>query len=83
MKEFKIAKDNSLTYIINEVVVSIRNILRRYPSKWMFDQCLPEMCVENEKFTEPEAKAAFFWLVGEFSAYITSPWEILKARSDK
>ena len=83
MKEFRIAKENSLSYIVNEVVVGIKNILRKYPNKWMFDQCLPEMCSENEKFNEPEAKAAFFWMLGEFGSYITSPWEILKARSEK
>eukprot|EP01017_Pseudomicrothorax_dubius_P006876 TRINITY_DN12044_c0_g1_i3.p1 TRINITY_DN12044_c0_g1~~TRINITY_DN12044_c0_g1_i3.p1 ORF type:complete len:729 (+),score=240.91 TRINITY_DN12044_c0_g1_i3:631-2817(+) len=63
-------ENNRAPHAIQEVVVCVANILRKYPQKFDAEQCLNEVMKAHELITEPEAKASFIWLLGEYAENI-------------
>lgn len=54
------------THVIDEIMLGMEKIYRKYPYKWKFDSSLQELSTHFNKVYEPKAKAAVFWIIGEF-----------------
>ncbi|ANB12084.1 Apl2p [Sugiyamaella lignohabitans] len=70
--------DNNKTnnYVIQEVVIEIRDILRRY--KNAFEGAIPVLCQNIDDIEEPEARAAMIWILGEYAHKIDNAGTILE-----
>jgi AP-1 complex subunit beta-1 len=68
--------DNKASYVIQEVVIQIRDILRRYKT---FEGAIPILCQNIEDIDEPEARAAMIWILGEYADKIDSADTILES----
>jgi hypothetical protein len=49
--------------IIQESVVVIKDIFRKYPNR--YEGLFPELCTHIKTIDEPEARASFVWILGE------------------
>ncbi|EPX71593.1 AP-2 adaptor complex subunit Apl1 [Schizosaccharomyces octosporus yFS286] len=60
--------NTKISYVIQEAAIVIRDILRKYPTRYKY---LISILLKNmEFFDEPEAKAAFIWLLGHYAESI-------------
>lgn len=67
--------DNKINYVIQEVVINVKDILRRYKS---FEGCISVLCQNLEEIDEPEAKAAIIWILGEYADKIENAGQIIE-----
>lgn len=67
--------ETKITYVVQEVVVVIRDIFRRYPNK--YESIIPTLCASMDDLTEPEAKGAIVWIVGHYADRIDNAVELL------
>ncbi|CAN6629168.1 AP-1 complex subunit beta-1 [Trichomonascus vanleenenianus] len=65
---------NKVNYVIQEVVITMKDILRRYKQ---FDRFIPYLLQNVDEIDEPEARAALVWLLGEYAEKIDSAAELL------
>lgn len=56
--------DNKISYIDQEVMIVMRDILRKYS---VFEDAIPRLCDSIEEIDEPESRAAIVWILGEYS----------------
>lgn len=56
--------DNKVSYVTQEVVIVIRDILRKYP---VFEDAIPRVCDSIEEIEESEARASIVWILGEYA----------------
>eukprot|EP00708_Paratrimastix_pyriformis_P002060 GAFH01000798.1.p2 GENE.GAFH01000798.1~~GAFH01000798.1.p2 ORF type:complete len:944 (-),score=481.64 GAFH01000798.1:68-2701(-) len=69
--------DNSqVNYVVQESIVVIRDIFRKYPHK--YEGIIVKLCDKLESLDEPEAKAAMIWILGEYSDRIENPDQIFE-----
>lgn len=68
--------DNKANFVVQEVVIELRDILRKY--KNTFVQAIPYVCNNLEDIEEPEARAAAVWIIGEYSPKIPNAVELLQ-----
>lgn len=66
-------------YVVQEVIVVMRDILRKYRR---FEGALPVLCGSIEEIDEPESQAAMVWILGEYAERIDNVGEILKGYVD-
>ncbi|KAF5097044.1 hypothetical protein D0Z03_001498 [Geotrichum reessii] len=66
--------DNKANYVVQEVVVVVKDILRKYKH---FDAAIPALCQNMDDFDEPEARAAIVWIMGEYAEKIENAGDIL------
>lgn len=66
---------SKINYVVQETVVVIRDIFRRYPNK--YTSVIVPMCAVLELLDEPEAKASMIWVVGEYCDVIDNAGELL------
>ncbi|KAF5103925.1 hypothetical protein DV451_001153 [Geotrichum candidum] len=66
--------DNKANYVVQEVVVVVKDILRKYKN---FDAAIPALCQNMDDFDEPEARAAIVWIMGEYAEKIDNAGDIL------
>lgn len=64
-----------ISYVVQEVIVVAKNILRRYPDR--FENIIPALCENIENLIDSDAKAAVIWIVGEYSQRIVNAVPIL------
>jgi len=50
---------------LQEAIIAASKILRKYPKK--HDTLLKDICAQIKRIDEPESKAAFIWILGEFA----------------
>jgi len=55
--------------------VVAKDIFRKFPSK--YDGLTKDLCSRISEYTEPEAKAAFIWVVGEYAEIIEKSEELI------
>lgn len=67
--------ETKITYVIQEVVVVIRDIFRRYPNK--YETVIPTLCENMDELTEPESKSAIVWIIGHYADRIDNAVELL------
>jgi len=69
-------------YVIEEGTTALSEILRHYPSV-MTDTFLKEAITKIKNVTEPEAKAGFAWILGQYNDRIEDAGELIKELSDE
>ncbi|KAF7974417.1 hypothetical protein HWV62_38300 [Athelia sp. TMB] len=64
-----------VSYVVQEAVVVMKDIFRRYPST--YEGVIPTLCANLEELDEPEAKASLIWIIGEYADKIDNADELL------
>ncbi|GJJ09300.1 hypothetical protein Clacol_003522 [Clathrus columnatus] len=64
-----------VTYVVQEAVVVMKDIFRKYPST--YEGVIPTLCANLEELDEPEAKASLIWIIGEYADKIDNADELL------
>eukprot|EP00746_Dinoflagellata_sp_MGD_P007537 gnl/MRDRNA2_/MRDRNA2_114934_c0_seq1.p1 gnl/MRDRNA2_/MRDRNA2_114934_c0~~gnl/MRDRNA2_/MRDRNA2_114934_c0_seq1.p1 ORF type:complete len:910 (+),score=206.89 gnl/MRDRNA2_/MRDRNA2_114934_c0_seq1:124-2853(+) len=67
--------ETKVNYVVQEAVVVIKDIFRKYPTR--YEQVLGALCDNLEILDEPEAKASMIWILGEYAERIDNVDEIL------
>mmetsp|Transcript_29430 Transcript_29430/g.80785 ORF Transcript_29430/g.80785 Transcript_29430/m.80785 type:complete len:927 (-) Transcript_29430:42-2822(-) len=65
-----------VNYVVQEAIVVIRDIFRKYPQK--YEVILSDLCENLESLDEPEAKAAMIWIIGEYAERIDNSIDLLE-----
>lgn len=60
---------NEIPYVVQEVAVVLKNIVRKYPGK--YDHIIGQIVRRYEMMDEPDAKVAVCWLIGQYSDKLT------------
>lgn len=68
-----------VNYVVQEVVVVIKDILRKYPG---YEGVIPTLCKYIDELDEPTARGALIWIVGEYAEKIKNADEILSGFVD-
>jgi len=67
--------ETNVTYVVQEAIIVIKDIFRRYPGK--YEGVIPVLCQHLEALDEPESKAAMVWIIGQFANRIDNADELL------
>ncbi|KAI6028363.1 adaptin N terminal region-domain-containing protein [Pisolithus orientalis] len=67
--------ETKVTYVVQEAVIVIKDIFRRYPGK--YEGIIPTLCENLDVLDEPESKAAMIWILGQFANRIDNADELL------
>ncbi|KAF9264720.1 Adaptor protein complex beta subunit [Marasmius fiardii PR-910] len=67
--------ETKVTYVVQEAVIVIKDIFRRYPGK--YEGIIPTLCENLDSLDEPEAKASMIWIIGQFANIIDNADELL------
>ncbi|KOS17939.1 AP-2 complex subunit beta [Escovopsis weberi] len=67
--------ETKVNYVVQEVVVVIKDILRKYPG---YEGVIPSLCKYIDELDEPNARGSLIWIVGEYAEKITNADEILE-----
>lgn len=65
-----------ISYVVQEAVVVIKDIFRRYPNQ--YESIISLLCDNLEALDEPEAKASMIWIIGEYAEAIDRADELLE-----
>lgn len=65
-----------IAYVVQESVVVIKDIFRRYPNQ--YESIISLLCDNLEALDEPEAKASMIWIIGEYAEAIDKADELLE-----
>ncbi len=65
-----------VNYVVQEAVVVIKDILRKYPG---YEGVIPTLCEYIDELDEPEARGSLIWIVGEYAEKISNADEILES----
>jgi vesicle coat complex subunit len=71
----KVMLDHQVNYVIQEAIIVMRDIFRRYPNK--YESILVELCKNLSSIDEPEAKSAMIWIIGEYIEIIANANKLL------
>eukprot|EP00927_Polykrikos_kofoidii_P036857 TRINITY_DN31082_c0_g1_i1.p1 TRINITY_DN31082_c0_g1~~TRINITY_DN31082_c0_g1_i1.p1 ORF type:complete len:954 (+),score=202.58 TRINITY_DN31082_c0_g1_i1:66-2927(+) len=66
-----------VNYVVQEAIVVIRDIFRKYPGK--YEIIISDLCENLDNLDEPEAKASMVWIVGEYAERIDNSSELLES----
>jgi len=66
-----------VSYVVQEAVVVIKDIFRKYPNK--YESIIATLCENLEDLDEPEAKASMVWIIGEYADRIDNADELLES----
>lgn len=67
--------ETKVTYVVQEAVIVIKDIFRRYPGK--YEGIIPNLCENLDALDEPEAKASMVWILGQYANIIDNADELL------
>ena len=67
--------ETKVNYVVQEAVIVIKDIFRKYPLE--YERVISALCENIESLDQPEAKAAFIWILGEHAERIENCDEIL------
>ena len=67
-------------YVVQEAIIVIRDIFRRYPNK--YESIIGTLCQNLDTLDEPEAKSAMIWIIGEYADRIDNSEELLETFLD-
>lgn len=68
-----------VNYVVQEVVVVIKDILRKYPG---YEGVIPTLCEHIDDLDEHNARGSLIWIVGEYAEKINNADEILSSFVD-
>ncbi|GKT35187.1 Beta-adaptin-like protein C [Aduncisulcus paluster] len=80
VKELLSLIETGVNYVVQEIVVVMRDIFRVYPGK--YESVIGKLCSHIESFDEPNARASLAWIVGEYADRIDNSTEIMEWYSD-
>ncbi|RYP13092.1 hypothetical protein DL765_007041 [Monosporascus sp. GIB2] len=63
-----------VNYVVQEVIVVIKDILRKYPG---YEGVIPTLCQHIDELDEPNARGSLIWIVGEYAEKINNADDIL------
>ena len=66
---------NKVSYVVQEAVIVIKDIFRRYPGK--YEGIIPQLCDNLDLLDEPESKSAIVWIIGQFANRIDNADELM------
>ncbi|XP_064392517.1 AP-1 complex subunit beta-1-like [Halichondria panicea] len=66
-----------VTYVVQEAVVVIKDIFRKYPNK--YESIISTLCENLDSLDEPEARASMIWILGEYCDRIDNVDELLSS----
>mmetsp|Transcript_2637 Transcript_2637/g.3600 ORF Transcript_2637/g.3600 Transcript_2637/m.3600 type:complete len:910 (+) Transcript_2637:40-2769(+) len=66
-----------VSYVVQEAVVVIKDIFRKYPNK--YESIIATLCENLEDLDEPDAKASMVWIIGEYAERIDNADELLES----
>lgn len=69
-----------VNYVVQEVIVVIKDIFRKYPNK--YESSISLLCENLDMLDEPEARASMIWIIGEYAERIDNADELLKSFLD-
>ncbi|CAE6505158.1 unnamed protein product [Rhizoctonia solani] len=69
-----------VSYVVQEAIVVVKDILRKYPSR--YEGVIPIVCTALEELDEPEARASLVWIVGEHAEKIDNAGDLLEVFVD-
>ena len=65
---------SKVNYVVQEVIVVIKDIFRRYPG---YEGIIPTLCKCIDELDEPNARGSLIWIVGEYAEKISNAYDIL------
>lgn len=65
-----------VNYVVQEVIVVIKDIFRRYPFK--YEALLPELCENLKSLDDPEAKSSMIYIIGDYIEAIENADQLLE-----
>lgn len=68
-----------VNYVVQEAVVVIKDILRKYPG---YEGVIPTLCDHIDELDEPNARGSLIWIVGEYAEKINNADEIISGFVD-
>ncbi|CUA78274.1 AP-1 complex subunit beta-1 [Rhizoctonia solani] len=68
--------ETKVTYVVQEAVVVIKDIFRRYPSK--YEAIIPTLCENIDALDEPDARAAIVWIIGQYAERIDNVEDLIE-----
>ena len=68
-----------VNYVVQEAIVVIKDIFRRYPG---YEGIIPTLCKCIDELDEPNARGSLIWIVGEYAEKINNADEILSGFVD-
>ncbi|KAI9801642.1 MAG: beta-adaptin [Piccolia ochrophora] len=68
-----------VNYVVQEAVIVIKDIFRRYPG---YEGIIPTLCQNIDELDEPNARGSLIWIVGEYAEKITNANDILSGFVD-
>ena len=78
LKEYAMEVDmdfvRRVNYVVQEAIVVIKDIFRKYPG---YEGIIPTLCQCIDELDEPNARASLIWIVGEYAEKINNAGEIL------
>ncbi|KAK5124547.1 hypothetical protein LTR85_001764 [Meristemomyces frigidus] len=66
--------NTKIGYVVQEVIVVIKDIFRRYPG---YEGIIPTLCQCIDDLDEPNARGSLIWIVGEYAEKISNAGDIL------
>lgn len=66
--------NSKVGYVVQEVVVVIKDIFRKYPG---YEGIIPTLCQCIDDLDEPTARGSLIWIVGEYAEKISNAGDIL------
>ena len=63
-----------VNYVVQEVIVVIKDIFRKYPG---YEGIIPTLCKCIDELDEPNARGSLIWIVGEYAEKISNAGDIL------
>ncbi|SBT71600.1 AP-1 complex subunit beta, putative [Plasmodium malariae] len=67
--------DTKINYVIQECIVVIKDIFRKYPNK--YESIITILCENLESLDESNAKASLIWIIGEYVERIENADELI------
>ncbi|KAF3085753.1 beta-adaptin [Orbilia oligospora] len=71
--------NTKVNYVVQEAIVVIKDILRKYPG---YEGIIPQLCQSLDELDEPGARGSLIWIVGEYAEKIDNADEILSTFID-
>lgn len=66
---------SKVQYVVQESIIVIRDIFRKYSRK--YEALLKDICESIKSLDDPEAKASFIWIIGEYIETIENSDQLL------
>ena len=72
--------ETKVSYVVQEAVVVIRDIFRKYPNQ--YEEVIDPLCKNLDNLDEPDARSSMIWIIGEYGERIDNSAEILSTFVD-